>query len=75
MIKNIDINVAGLTCVERNIAPPMRDAVTIPMTVDGRELIVYVCTSPFGDMNSATRATPAHVVELARHLVSRVWGS
>lgn len=44
---------AGLNRAERDIAPPMRQAITIPLGLDPargvRNVTLYVVQSPFGD--------------------------
>lgn len=37
----------GLRRVEHDIRPPMRTAITIPGSIDGRSFIVYVCIGGF----------------------------
>jgi hypothetical protein len=42
-----EVNPIGLNRLERDIAPPMNGAITIPVKVDGKQAIIYVCRSPF----------------------------
>lgn len=43
---NITVNRVGLNRTE-TIAPPLRNAITIPIYIDGHEMIVYVARGAF----------------------------
>lgn len=45
-MKTVIGDTCGLKQLERNIAPPMKAAITIPIRDSG--IVVYVCSSPFG---------------------------
>jgi hypothetical protein len=66
---NIELDKSHLNQFE-NIAPPMRDALTIP--VKGKEgVCIYVCATPFADLATNTKRD---VYEVARGLEWRTSG-
>lgn len=60
--------------IERNLAPPMRQVITLPVVAQmgarGAEVIVYICTSPFGQRGVPTsdRELKAVTTEIAWRL-------
>ena len=72
---NFNVQTVGLKRVERDIAPPMRMAITIPVTAESdtrkTDVTIYVCVSAFGPLGrDATSSWELEAIakEVARRL-------
>jgi hypothetical protein len=70
---------ASRTDVEHGIAPPMRQAVTLPAVIEmgarGADIIIYVCTPAFGPIRgiaTSDKELKEAAKEIARRLNSDV---
>jgi hypothetical protein len=56
-VKNaVTVSLSALMRLERDIQPPMRQAITLPVLINGSRsgMIIYVATSPFGEQLTDT---------------------
>jgi deoxyribose-phosphate aldolase len=64
----------GLNRLEHSIAPPMRMVITIPVVAEmgarGADIIVYVCTSPFGQRGVETSSM--ELTAIAKEIADRI---
>lgn len=63
---NFELIKSHIQDVERDIRPPMASAITLPVLVDGKQAVVYVCTSPFLADRQASRE---QLIDIAERLM------
>lgn len=61
------ITITASTEVERNIAPPMKTAITLPVVINGRDtgLAIYVSASPFAPQEGLAYPSSIMVAKVA----------
>lgn len=70
MVTKLLLNLSHILDVEHRIAPPMRQAITVPVTIGASEIIVYIATTQFP--RRGLEITDAQLIELVGKIVERL---
>ena len=72
----LQVQTSGLKRIEHDIAPPMRHAITLPLTAEmgarGADVVLYISVPVFGPVGTSMRELQAIADEIVERLKENV---